>query len=185
MQNIEINEKINNNNLRNKFNNKIINNNNKKYIINKIVENINKNKIISVSGVNGKIKAILILLIIKKINKNKRILIIDMDFLNNYLKKLLYGKDNIYYLDGRKLISKPYKVENYIDRIEKQFDAIIINTSHESFFDYNKKLVEKSNTNYFLIKNEENEFNKSLFLYNIYINNWKIKEDKIDIYLKK
>lgn len=160
---------------------KIINKKNN-YIKYKIINNLEKNKIISISGVNEKIKAILILLILNYYKKDKKILIINMDFLNNYLVNNLYKqKNNFYYLDGRRIIFQKNDFNKYIEKFKNQFDIIIINTSYESFLKYNKKLVELSNINYFLIKYNKNELNKSINLYKIYKNKWKIKENKIEI----
>lgn len=157
--------------------NKIIN-----YIKINIINNLEKNKIISISGVNSKIKSNLILLIINYCEENKKILIINMDFLNNYLKnKLNNKKNNIFYLDGIELINKEEKLINYINELKNKYDFIIINTSHECFFNYNKKLIQFSNKNYFLIKNNKIDLNKSINLFKIYINKWKIKDKKIKI----
>ena len=105
-----------------------------------------------------------------------------MDFLNNYLKnKLNNKKNNIFYLDGIELINKEEKLINYINELKNKYDFIIINTSHECFFNYNKKLIQFSNKNYFLIKNNKIDLNKSINLFKIYINKWKIKDKKIKI----
>ena len=164
---------LNEKQIKNKINN---------YIKYNIINNIEKNKIISISGINSKIKSILILLIISLYKNNKKILIINMDFLNNYLKNNLNNKkENIYYLEAIDLISQKNNLINYINILKKEFDIIIINTSHECFYDYNKKLIQISNENYFIIKNNNFELNKSINLFNIYINNWKIENKKIKI----
>lgn len=164
------------------LNEKQIKNKTNNYIKYNIINNIEKNKIISISGINSKIKSILILLIISLYKNNKKILIINMDFLNNYLKNNLNNKkENIYYLEAIDLISQKNNLINYINLLKKEFDIIIINTSHECFYDYNKKLIQISNENYFIIKNTNFELNKSINLFNIYINNWKIENKKIKI----
>ncbi len=188
-----INNKINNN--IKLFDNSCINKENKiktNIEINKnnrtnIIKNIIKNKIVSISGVNSKIKIILILMIVKYCEKNKKILIINMDFLNiNYIKKTnIINNNNIRLIDGRKII---FEKNNFFKNIEKykiEYDLIIFNCSHECFYDFNKKLIEISNTNYFLIRQEDYEYTQSVNLFKIYKNIWKIDENKINILVNK
>lgn len=196
----------NNNKLKTNINNKI-NNNIKSFniiksnevkqtIINKqvkkndkenIVKNIIKNKIISISGVNSKIKIILILMIIKYCEKNKKILIINMDFLNiNYIKNInIINNKDIKLIDGRKIIFEKNNFFKNIEKYKNEYDLIIINCSHECFYEFNKKLIEISNKNYFLIRQEEYEYTKSINLFRIYKNIWKIDENKIKILVNK
>lgn len=174
------------------------NNNYKKIEENNILNE--KNKIISILGLDSNIKIQTILMIANTIKYNKKILIINMDFLNNifekeYLDKLnkktnlkINGKKyikindkNIYYLDGREIIFKENNINNFINLIKEKFDFLIINTSYECFLKYNKKLIKESNINYFIIKKENAEYKKCINLLKIYKKEWKIPDEKIEI----
>lgn len=173
--------------------NKIKKNNNVLYKKNKK----QNNKIISILGINSNIK-IQTTLIIANMIKNKKILIINMDFLNNIFEKEYLNKlnkkiikinskkyikinNNIYYIDGREIIFKEKNIINFLNSVKEKYDYLIINTSYECFLNYNKKLIKNSNINYFIIKKENAEYKKCINLIKIYKKQWKIPDKKIKI----
>lgn len=140
-----------------------------------------ENKVISISGTNNKLKIKFLLLLIKKNKKN--ILIINMDY---FIEELLIKNINkinrkIDFINCKEIIQKNKNIKEYINNLKNKFELIIINTSYECFFDYNKKLIKNSNKNYFLISNDLIEIKKASYLLKMYKNNWKISNKKIKI----
>ena len=174
---------------------------------------INNKKIISVIGNGGSGKSSFCTIFAKLI-KNKKILIIDFDILNSsinsifnvpiYPKKIkekginTSTKDLILKIDKninllcatRILVDNEYKQlkENFgneLDTLKKNYDLILIDNSSECFFEYTKQILNKSDLILFLLEPNLIELKKSKNLLNIYINNWKIKKEKINIIFNK
>lgn len=123
----------------------------------KIKENIKKSK-----KQNIKIKDLII-----KINKNID-LISAINLIFNQNKKI----DTI-------------KLEEILKELQKIYSTIIIDTSSECFFDFTKTIIKLSNKNIFVTESNLSEINKSRNLLNIYINQWKIQKNKINILFNK
>lgn len=77
------------------------------------------------------------------------------------------------------------KIKNILKILELKYDVIIIDTSSECFFDYTKEIMKNSNINIFLLENNFIEIQNAKKLLNIYINNWKIKKENINIIFNK
>ena len=77
------------------------------------------------------------------------------------------------------------KIKNILKILELKYDVIIIDTSSECFFDYTKEIMKNSNINIFLLENNFIEIKKAKKLLNIYINNWEIKKENINIIFNK
>ncbi len=194
--------------------NKIINNKLIKKIKYKKIKNnlLNKNKIISIVGTNGVGKSIFSSIFIKLI-KNKKILLIDFDIFNKSIntnfgvsksnKKIEnYDKNNINNLiikvnkninllcvtdmlfGGNYRINKN-KTKEMLENFTNIYDLIIIDTTSECFFDFTKEILQKTDLIIFLVEPNITELKKSKNLLDIYINNWKIKKEKINIVFNK
>lgn len=145
-----------------------------------------------------------------KLTPNKKILLIDFDIFHqsinsifnckrkeeiteeNKLDKLIINIDkNIHLLCAIDfLFNENYKIEknkikNILEKLSKEYDEIIIDTTSECFFDYTKEILENSNLIIFLAQANLTELKKSKNLLEIYINKWKIKKDKIRILFNK
>ena len=195
--------------IKNKLNN-IIKKINKNKKVKK--EKINK-KIISVIGTGGVGKSSFCTIFAKLFN-NKRILIIDFDILNSSInsifgiKKKPIKKNNIKFNNNIKnlivkvdkniemlcatkiLVDEKYKkikeeFSNILLELKNKYDLIIIDNSSECFFEYTKEILNKSDTIFFLVEPNVIELKKSRNLLDIYINKWKIKEEKINIIFNK
>lgn len=90
---------------------------------------------------------------------------------------------NLLFDSKYKISSK--KIKNILKILELKYDVIIIDTSSECFFDYTKEIMKNSNINIFLLENNFIEIQKAKKLLNIYINNWKIKKENINIIFNK
>lgn len=90
---------------------------------------------------------------------------------------------NLLFDSKYKISSK--KIKNILKILELKYDAIIIDTSSECFFDYTKEIMKNSNINIFLLENNFIEIQKAKKLLNIYINNWEIKKENINIIFNK
>lgn len=164
--------------------------NTKKYLLknnkNKIIK---KEKIISITGTNPLSKLLFILKQIKIINNKKnKILLISFDWLNKNLEKIVLNKKIEIANINKIFFSKENneeKIEKYINKIKKEYDYIFINHSIESFFEINKKILEKSEKIYFITEQNIKEILLSNNLLKIYINIWKIKEEKIEVIINK
>ena len=149
-----------------------------------------------------------------KLIKNKKILIIDFDILNSSINSIFNVKkfpkeinENNYKNNINNLIininknidllcathilvNEDYKelknvFINYLKVLKNKYDLIIIDNSSECFFQYTKQLLDKSDLIIFLVEPNLIELKKSKNLLNIYINNWKIKKEKINIIFNK
>ena len=90
---------------------------------------------------------------------------------------------NLLFDSKYKISSK--KIKNILKILELKYDVIIIDTSSECFFDYIKEIMKNSNINIFLLENNFIEIKKAKKLLNIYINNWEIKKENINIIFNK
>lgn len=164
-----------------------------------------KGKIISITGTNEHIKAILTIIIAKKLERKKsKILIIDLDILNQEIFKILKIKNKeeqnlkienhiieknkyLNILSGSNLLFKIneeisiYEIENIIEKLKEKYNYIIINTSKECFFELNKNILEKTNSIIFTIEKSIKEIEKSINLLKIYWEIWKIEKSKFNI----
>lgn len=72
-----------------------------------------------------------------------------------------------------------------INEIKKQYDYIIVDTSSECFFKYNRILIEHADKNIFLLEANLLEITKGKRLLDMYKNKWKINSNKIKIIINK
>ena len=77
------------------------------------------------------------------------------------------------------------KVKNILSKLKEKYEIIIIDTSSECFFDYTKKIIKNSNLNIFILEANLLEIKKAKNLLNIYINNWEIPQENINILFNK
>lgn len=136
--------------------------------------------------------------------KNKKILIIDLDILNNCLHTILgikllnknkhdLKKYIIKYNKNIDLISisqilKNNEIENikeYLNNLIKEYDYIFIDMSLECFENQNKKIMRKSYLNILLIEPNLTEIKKSQKVLEMYNKEWKIKKQFINIIFNK
>ena len=135
---------------------------------------------------------------------NKKILIIDLDILNNCLHTILgikllnknkhdLKKYIIKYNKNIDLISispilKNNEIENikeYLNNLIKEYDYIFIDMSLECFENQNKKIMKKSYLNILLIEPNLTEIKKSQKILEMYNKEWKIKKQFINIIFNK
>ena len=88
------------------------------------------------------------------------------------------------------LFDSKYKIDNIqfnnlFNDVKKFYDVIIIDTSSECFFDYTKEIIKNSNLNIFILEANLLEIKKAKNLLNIYINNWEIPQENINILFNK
>jgi len=143
----------------------------------------------------------------------KKILIIDFDILNNSIHTILgvkkYPKklnnfDNLKIFDLIIKINKKIdlisginlifnnknkinyeKLKSMIEELLEKYDAIIIDTTSECFFEYTKEIINVSNKCVFLTEANLSEISKSKRFLEIYYKNWNIKKEKIKIIFNK
>lgn len=77
------------------------------------------------------------------------------------------------------------KVKNILSKLKEKYEIIIIDTSSECFFDYTKEIIKNSNLNIFILEANLLEIKKAKNLLNIYINNWEIPQENINILFNK
>lgn len=182
--------------------------------INKKNNNQNINgKIISISGLYGSGKSI-ISAILGVYFKNKKIktLIIDFDIFNNSISTIFgvkkvpknINKENIVfesliikrnkYLDlvcGIEFFFNndnkidDYKLKELFNKIKNKYDLIIIDTSSETYFKYSKLILNNSDKIIFLMGSNAVEIKKAKDLLKIYIEDWLIQKQKINILFNK
>ena len=199
------NEKQNFIKIKNKFN-KIINKFKKTKKLNKIKNNNFKNKIILVTGSHGVGKSIFIINLAFNL-KNKKILIIDLDIINNSIHTLLgiknkkikhtnkienliikYNKKidiiNFSQIIKNNLLEKE-NINKYFELLKNEYDYILIDSSLECLKNENKKLLKNNYLNIFLIEPNLIEIKKSINILNIFEREWNIKKEKINIVFNK
>lgn len=95
---------------------------------------------------------------------------------------LLSGLDLIF-SENQKIDSEGiiYKIEN----LKNKYDYIIIDTSSECFFEYNRNLILRSNISVFLVEANLLEIKKARRLLDIYEKEWKINREEIKIIINK
>lgn len=190
--------------------NNIVNNNIKQQIKNRLIikkiEPKKENKIITVCGSSGTGKSIFSINFAMAI-ENKKILIIDLDILNNCIHTILgikrknnnekislenliinYNKKidiiSMFELIENKLIDKT-EIKDFFNKVQLKYDYIIIDTSLECFWKENKKIMENSFINIFLIEANLLEIKKAKRILEIYDKEWNIKKEKINIIFNK
>ena len=201
------NEKQNFKKIKNKLN-KIINKFKEIKKLNKIKNNnfINTNKIIIVTGSHGVGKSIFIINLAFNL-KNKKILIIDLDIINNSIHTLLgiknkkikninkienliikYNKKidiiNFSQIIKNNLLEKE-NINKYFELLKNKYDYILIDSSLECLKNENKKLLKNNFLNIFLIEPNLIEIKKSINILNIFEREWNIKKEKINIIFNK
>ncbi len=196
-------EKIKNNKIKNKINKNIKFKNTKLKNKNKLKSN---NKIITISGSNGVGKSIFTINLAMSF-KNKKILIIDLDILNNCIHTILGLKNKetkniknisnfiikynkkIHIISISELINnKMFEKENFQDffnNLQNKYDYIFIDISLECLINQNKKIIKNNFLNIFLIEPNLIEIKKAKRILNIYEKEWNIKKEKINIIFNK
>ena len=108
--------------------------------------------------------------------------------INNFIIKI---NNNVDLISGLDLIFSEDKKIDYkiiiskIMNIKNKYDYIIIDTSSECFFEYNKNLILMSDISLFLVEANLLEIKKSRKLLDIYEKEWKIYNKKIKIIINK
>lgn len=146
--------------------------------------------------------------------ENKKILIIDFDILNKSIKTIFgvkqkiaeekenWGNNNlnnfiiniskdvdlicgtdVIFKDGKK--QETEKIINILEELKKEYEIIILDTSSECFMEDNKGIIKYSDFSIFLVEANLIELKKAKRLLEIYINEWKIKKEKINIIFNK
>ena len=98
---------------------------------------------------------------------------------------------NIDLISGLDLIfseNKKIDCEEIIEKVKKlkkEYDYIIIDTSSECFFEYNRNLILMSDISLFLVEANLLEVKKAKKLLDIYEKEWKINNEKIKIIINK
>ena len=99
--------------------------------------------------------------------------------------------ENIDLISGLNLLFEENKqipcneITENIKSIKENYDYIIIDTSSECFFEYNKEIILASDLSVFLIEANLLEIKKARKLLDIYEKEWKINKDKINIIINK
>ena len=122
--------------------------------------------------------------IIKKIKKNYNY------NTKNYHEFILKINSHLDFISGKNIIfenkNPDYKKLNeFFKCIKKEYDLIFIDTSSECFFEYTKFILEKSDKIIFLTEANLLEIKKTNTLLNIYLNEWNIDSNKINIVFNK
>lgn len=176
-------------------------------------EKINNKKIITILGSSGVGKSI-VASNLAIMSEKKKILLIDFDILNSsihtifgvkkypkninninkkikienlIIKKskkidLICGLDLIFSKENKNDV---LKIKEILNNLKNKYDLIIIDTSCECFFEYNKELINNSDNSIFIVEANLLELKKSKKLLEIYIKNWNIKKEKISILINK
>lgn len=169
--------------------------------------------VLGTPDVGKSIFTIMLSKILKK--QNKKNLIIDFDILNSNIHTILgikkYSKkinnnyndrynfedfiinlnENIDIISGLDLLFDQNKqiscdeIINNIKLMKKNYDYIIIDTSSECFFEYNRKIILESDVAVFLLEANLLEIKKAKKLLDIYEKEWKINKEKIRIIINK
>lgn len=77
------------------------------------------------------------------------------------------------------------KVINILQNLKNKYEIIILDTSSECFMDYAKETIKFSDFSIFLVEANLIELKKAKRLLDIYINEWKINNKKINIIFNK
>ena len=157
--------------------NSMSNNKNKILIIDFDVLNNSLHTILGVKKYSQKIRNK-----IKNNNLLKEIKIEDLIIKINSKIDLVSGINLIF--DSKYKISSE-KIKNILSKLKENYNVIIIDTSSECFFDYTKEAIKNSNLNIFILEANLLEIKKAKKLLNIYINNWDIPQQNINILFNK
>ena len=170
-----------------------------------IENNYKKNNVIAITGNYGSGKSLITAMFgkLSKINNIKTI-IIDFDIINNSINTLFrINRQNLYenyithinnYLDifcGLDLLFSEEnkinfeKVENMINELKEKYDLVLIDTSSETNLKYIKIILANVDKIIFLIEPNLLEIKKAEQLIEIYVEDWEIPKEKIDILLNK
>lgn len=158
-------------------------------------------KIITILGSHESGKSIFSINFVKNL-KNKKTLIIDFDILNSSINSILgvkkssNKKDNIieinnnFHLINEKDLLFQNKItnndiKNLLNILKDKYDYIIIDTSSECFFDATKYLIKNSTQSIFLLEANILEIKKAKKLLDIYLNEWYVKKENLNIVLNK
>ena len=183
--------------------------------LNNEINNKKNNKIITILGSPGVGKSIFSIMLSSILKKeNKKNLIIDFDILNNNIHTILgikkysekvKNKNNKYRVEdlvinvnknldlisGLDLLFKKDKqiscdeIIEDIKSLKNNYNYIIIDTSSECFFEYNRQLIFFSDIAVLLIEANLLEIKKSKKLIDIYEKEWNINKEKIKIIINK
>jgi len=160
------------------------------FIINLInILKLNKNKILIIDFdiLNNSLHTILGKNKYNKNTKNKtnnfeKININDLIIKINKKIDLISGVDLLF--DSKYKINN-YKLEKILKDLKEKYDVMLIDTSSECIFDYTQCLVQNSDKSIFLIEANLLEVKKAKRLLEIYLENWNIKKEKINIVFNK
>lgn len=139
------------------------------------------NSIHTIFGIKKYSKEVKEKIVEKNIN-NSNITIKDLIIKANKNVDLLTGIDILF--NSEEDINEIEMLE-IINKMKKEYDYIIVDTSSECFFKYNKILIENSDRNIFLVEANLLEITKARRLLDMYKNNWKINFNKIKIIINK
>jgi len=149
-------------------------NKNKILIIDFDILNNSLHTILGKNKYNKKIK--------NKINNFEKININDLIIKINKKIDLISGVELLF--DSKYKINN-YKLERIIKELKDKYDIILIDTSSECIFDYTQCIVQNSDKAIFLIEANLLEVKKAKRLLEIYLENWNIKKEKINIVFNK
>ncbi len=77
------------------------------------------------------------------------------------------------------------KIDDLLEKLKRKYDYIIIDVSSECFLDYTKFIFKKSNKIIFITEANLLDIKKAIKLLNIYLMEWKIENQKINILFNK
>lgn len=161
------------------FSNYLINNKNKILIIDFDILNNSIHTILGTKKYSKKVKEKLIQNHIDNIN----------DF--NFKDLIIRANKNVDLLTGIDILFNSeenineIKLLEIIKQMKNKYDYIIVDTSSECFFKYNKILIENSDKNIFLLEGNLLEITKAKRLLEMYEKNWKINPKKMSIIINK
>lgn len=164
------------------------------------------NKIITISGCAGVGKSIFTINLAQSL-KNKKILIIDLDIINNCIHTILgiknkkekninnledliikYNKKIDYISFNQILKNNLFEKENIkssFEKLKNKYNYILIDISLECLKNENKKIIKNNFLNIFLIEPNLIEIKKAKRILNIYEKEWNIKKENINIIFNK
>jgi len=88
-------------------------------------------------------------------------------------------------LFDKNLKTKSEDIIYIIKKLLENYEKIIIDTTSECFFEYTRELINISDNSVFLVEGNLLELSKSKKLLDIYVNNWNINRNKINIIFNK
>ncbi len=154
----------------------------------------NKNKILIIDFdiLNNSIHTILGT---KKYSKKIRKKLVDNNVYNindfNFGDLIIKANRNVDLLTGIDILFNSeeslneIKLLEIIKQLKNKYDYIIVDTSSECFFKYNKIFIDNSDKNIFLLEANLLEITKAKRLLEMYEKNWKINTKKISIIINK